>query len=105
MHNRVADGSLDGLSEFSARHQKGVDIYVVRVEREPGVIFCETFVVDRYQDKIDIRLLPYFVVGKATAQNGGENRLVALYLLNQLVQSSSKLFLNRSVPHPLFEGL
>src|SRR6185369_4485473 len=96
MHEGIVNRAFDSLSEFRSRHQERMDVHAVRVQRH--VRGPELFIVDRYQNQIDIRLGPHRVMGKTSAQDRRDDRTIALNLLNKRIQRPAELLVNLHRP-------
>ncbi len=84
MHERVADRPFRGLAELCPRHEDGVDVHPVGIERQ--VSGLHLLVVDGHEHQIDIRLGPYLVVGQAATEDRRQDRAVLLHLLDERLE-------------------
>ena len=89
MHERVPQRPFDGSAEIRARHQHGVHVHAVRVQRH--TVRRNLLVIDRDEDEVDVGLGPHGVVREAAAQDGGEHGLVAFHLLDECVEGDSEI--------------
>ena len=92
VHERVVERALDDRPKLSARHQKGVHVDPVGIDRDRiGGAFL---FVDRHERQVDVGLRPDRIVRQAAAENRGEHRSILPDLLDQRVERSGELLLN-----------
>ena len=93
VYERVPDRAFDGPAELGARHQEGVDVHAVRIERD--AVGLDLPVVDGDEGEVDIGSSPDEVVREAAAEDRREDRLVLANLLDERVERGGEGCANR----------
>ena len=99
VRERVVNRPFDGVAKLRARHQDGVHVDAVGIERQaPGL---HALVIHGDENQIDVGAVPHCVVRQAAAENGRQHGRILTHLCDERVERCGESMPDLSEIHGL----